>query len=150
MWLFSHFSPRALWVEGRGELSFVLLSPCSPHSSWWELQRQRSVWSRGMVRQMTCLTDLQCKQKAGHSKFAPMDTLCTKLKTNSSFTSKILSEAGFFLARSSPASCSHGHLTAVCLYFHGIGHSTCHGETSIGHNTKMVFQLLFRKIMFVV
>lgn len=150
MWLFSHLSPRPSWVEEREELALVLLSLCSPHSNWWELQRQMSAWSWGVVRQMICLTDLQCKKAAGDRQFAPTERLCTKLKINASFTSKILSEAGFVLARSSPSRCSHGHLTAVCLCFHDIGHSTCHGETSIGHSTKMVFQLLFGKIMFVV
>lgn len=78
------------------------------------------------------------------------ETTHTKLKINASFTSKILIEVGFVLAYSSFSHCSHGHLTAVCPCFHDIGHSTCHSETSTGHTIKMVFQLLFKKIMIVV
>lgn len=66
-------------------------------------------------------------------------TACTKLKINASFFSKFVSELGFVLVHSPPSHCSHGHLTAVCLYFRDIGHSMCHGERSIGHSTKIVF-----------
>lgn len=75
MWLFSHLSPRASWVETQEDLVLVFLSLCSPHSGWWELQRQISARSWGVVVQMICLTDLQCKKAAGDSQFAPTERL---------------------------------------------------------------------------
>lgn len=75
MSLFSHLSPRASWVEGREGKALVLLSLCSSQSSRWELQRQMSAWSWGVFRKMICLTDVQCKKKAGDWQLAPMERI---------------------------------------------------------------------------